>query len=104
MMTPKTAEEAGTELLETIKSCDALKSLTLIQQFKEMMHNQVVGGDYVVWISEPANLTRVHQALADNLQVPPRLLAIRRVSRTRTQKALILITAMEIALKRIYQK
>lgn len=61
-----------------------------------------VGADYVTWISEPANLTRVHKALAEDLSVPPRAMAIKRVLMSRPQRASLLVQAMEIAIKRVH--
>jgi hypothetical protein len=65
------------------------------------MKDVTVGADYVVWITEPANLTRLHKALAEDMNIPPRALAIKRVSMSRTQKAVLLIQAMEIAVRRL---
>lgn len=97
------AGEFGETLLETIKSKDALKSMTTIQQFRDSMKDATVGGDYVTWISEPVNLTRVHQALAEDLGVPPRAMAIKRVLMSRTQRAVLLVQAMELAVKRVHK-
>ena len=97
------ASEFGEAMLLTINSKDALKSITQIQQFKENMRDPAVGADYVVWISEPVNLTRVHKALADDLNVPPRAMMIKRVLMSRTQRAVLLIQAMEIAIRRVHQ-
>jgi len=98
-----TAGEFGELLLETIKSKDVQKSITQVQQFRESMRNTTVGADYVSWISEPVNLTRVHKALAEDLGVPPRAMAIKRVLMSRTQKAVLLTQAMEIAIKRVHK-
>lgn len=92
----------GSTLLESIKSKDAQQALTQVQQFKENMRNTTVGADYVMWITEPANLTSVHKALAEDLSVPPRLLAIRRVAMNRTQKAVLLVQAIEMAVKKVH--
>jgi hypothetical protein len=97
-----TANESGELLLETIKSKDALKSYTQVQQFKDKMKDVTVGADYVMWISEPVNLTRVHKALAEDLDVPPRAMVIKRMSLNRTQKAVLLVQAMEGAIKRVH--
>ena len=97
------AIEAGESLLQAIASKDALKSFTLVQQYRENMRDATVGTDYVTWISEPVNLTRVHQALAEDLGVPPRAMAIKRVMMSRTQRAMLLVQAMELAIKRVYQ-
>jgi hypothetical protein len=98
-----TAGETGELLLETIKSKDVQKSMTQVQQFIAFMKDQTVGADYVAWISEPVNLTRVHKALADDLGVPPRAMAIKRMQMTRTRKAYMLVQAMEIAIRRVHQ-
>ena len=94
--------DIGTLLLETIKSKDAQQALTQVQLFKEKMRDTTVGADYVMWITEPVNLTSVHKALAEDLSVPPRLLAIRRSVMNRTQKAVLLVQAVELALKRVH--
>jgi hypothetical protein len=98
-----TASETGELLLETIKSKDVQGSITKIAQFKEGMRDVTVGADFVTWISEPVNLTRVHKALAEDLGVPPRAMAIKRVQMSRTQKAVLLIQAMELAVKRVHK-
>lgn len=92
----------GLLLLESIKSKDAQQALTQVQQFRDNMKNVAVGADYVMWITEPVNLTSVHKALAEDLNVPPRLLAIRRSSMNRTQKAVLLMQAIELAVKRVH--
>jgi len=103
MTTMDTASEFGKALLETINSKDALKSYTQVQQFREKMKDATVGTDFVVWISEPANLTKVHKALAEDLGVPPRAMAIKRVLMSRTQKAVLLVQAMEMAIKKVHK-
>lgn len=97
------AIEFGNELMETIKSKDVQKTFTKVQQFRENMRNVAVGADYVTWISEPANLTLVHKALADDLGVPPRVLAIKRVLMSRTQRAVLLMQAIELGIKKVHR-
>ena len=92
----------GLPLLESINSKDAQQALTQVQQFRDNMKNMTVGADYVMWITEPVNLTSVHKALAEDLNVPPRLLAIRRSIMNRTQKAVLLVQAIELAVKRVH--
>lgn len=92
----------GSTLLEAIKSKDARRALTTVQQFNEGMRNITAGVDYVLWITEPANLTSVHKALAEDLNVPPRILAIKRGAMNRTQKAVMLLQAIEKAIKRVH--
>jgi hypothetical protein len=97
------AGEFGELLLETIKSKDVQMTITQVQQFRENMRDATVGSDYVFWVSEPANLTRLHKALAEDLSVPPRAMAIKRVLMSRSQRASRLVHAMEIAIKRVYK-
>lgn len=98
-----TATESGELLLETITRKDAQESITKVQQFRDGMKDTTVGADYVAWITEPVNLTRIHKALAEDLGVPPRVLAIRRVLMSRTQKAVLLVQAMEMAIKKVHK-
>ena len=97
------ASDFGEELLLIIKSKDVQQSVSKIQQYIELMKDVTVGTDYVMWISEPVNLTRVHKALADDLGVPPRAMAIKRVLMSRTQRAMLLMQAMEIAVKKVHK-
>jgi hypothetical protein len=97
------ASDFGKELLETIKSKDAQNSISKVQQFREYMRDTTVGVDFVTWITEPANLTLVHKALAEDLGVPPRVLAIKRVLMSRTQKAVLLVQAIELGIKKVHK-
>lgn len=97
-----TAINSGQLLLETIKSKDVQAAYAKVQQFRESMKDATVGTDYVLWISEPANLTLVHKALAEDLNVPPKLLAIRRVPMSRTRRADLLMQAVELGIKRVH--
>jgi hypothetical protein len=97
-----TASEAGQQLLDAIRQKDARGTYDKVQQYKENMKNITVGSDFVMWISEPANLTKVHQALATDLGVPPRAMAIKRIVMNRTQRALLLLQAMENGIKRTH--
>ncbi len=102
-MTIDSASVFGEEMLLIINSKDAQKSIEKIRQFKENMKDTTVGVDYVIWISEPVNLTRVQRALAEDLDVPPRAMMIKRVLMSRTQRSVLLIQAMEIAVRRVHQ-
>jgi hypothetical protein len=97
-----TAANFGEALLETIHSKDAQKSVSVVQQYRQSMMDPTVGGDYVTWITEPANLTRVHKAVAEDLNVPPRAMAIKRMLMSRPQRANLLMQAVELAIKRVH--
>jgi hypothetical protein len=92
----------GIELVDAIKSRNAVLALSKIQEFQQMMKSVDVGAAHVLWISEPVNLTAVHKALVDELSIPQRLLAIKRMKFTRTQRAIMLMQAMENAVKRVH--
>ena len=93
----------GTPLIEAINSKDAQRFMTEIQQFKANMRDVTVGADYVTWITEPVNLTVVQKAIAEDLGVPPRAMAIKRLLMSRPQKASLLVQAMELAVKRVHK-
>jgi hypothetical protein len=97
------AAEFGQCLVDECLKQDVSTVLLKVQQYKERMRDPSVGADYVTWITEPVNLTLVHKALIDKLSVPPRLLAIRRASMSRTTKAVLLMTAIELAIKKVHQ-
>ena len=97
-----TNSDIGNALLDAIKSKDVQTAYTQVQQFRDKMRDVTVGADYVLWITEPANLTLVHKALADDLQVPPKLLAIKRIAMSRTQKAVLLLQAIEMGIKKVH--
>jgi hypothetical protein len=96
------ASELGADLLNAIMSKDAPKSLTIVTKYKESMKDPIVGAEFVRWISEPVNLTSVHRALANDLGIPPRLLAIKKMPMTRVQRSVLLVHAMELAIKRTH--
>lgn len=94
--------DIGSALLASISSKNAQESITQVQQFKENMRDITVGADHVLWITEPANLTKVHKALAEDLDVPSRLLTIRRIQMNRTQRAVLLVQCIEMAIKKVH--
>lgn len=97
-----TVSETGDLLIEAIMSKDVQKTMEFIQQFKEGMKDLQVGAEYVLWITEPPNLMRTHEALVQNLSIVPRSLAIIRRPMSRTTRAVLLLQAMEIAIKRTH--
>ena len=102
-MTSIPVAEFGNLLIDAIKSKDVDATLLLVQQYKDSMKNSSVGAEYVTWISEPANLTAVHKSLIDDLQIHPRLLAIKRVLMSRTQRSVLLVQAIEMAIRKTYK-
>ena len=102
-MATVSATDFGNRLLETIKSKDVQQSILKVQQYRECMRDASVGAEYVLWITEPVNLTSVHKALAEDLGVPPKVLAIKRGVMSRTQKAVFLVQAIEMGIKKVHK-
>lgn len=92
----------GQALVDSLNSKDPPLVLGEICKYRDNMCNAAIGAAYVGWITEPTNLTIVHRLLIDNLNIPPKLLAIRRSHMTRTQKAVLLMQAIEISVKRVH--
>lgn len=98
-----TAKEFGESLIESIKCKDVKMSFEKIQQFENFMKDPLVGSEYSTWISEPVNLTNVHKVLIEELEIPPRAMAIKKMLMSRTQRAMLLVKAMGIAVKRVHK-
>lgn len=96
------ASEFGDEFIKTIDSKDPGCALLKIEEFKKNMKDPTIGAEYVAWISEPSNLTKLHNSLIDNLQIPPRLLSIKRAQMPRARKVALLVQAMELAIRRVH--
>lgn len=97
------SENIGDALIIAIASEDAPTALLAIQQFKDNMKNVTIGAAHVMWITEPINLNTVHTALGDHLGIPRKLLAIRRALMNRTQRAVLLMQAVELSVKRVHK-
>lgn len=95
-------DDIGTPLLAAINLKDTVATMVEILKFKANMRNPEIGASFVIWITEPVNLTNIHKALIENLNIPPRLLAIKRSAISRTQKSVLLFQAIENAVKRVH--
>lgn len=98
-----TANEAGENLILVIGSKNFSAVLSCIAEFRAAMSTPLTGADYVIWISTPSNLSRVQNAITDYLGVPQRAMAIKRALMSRTQRASLLMQAIEIAVSRANQ-
>lgn len=92
----------GDGIYDAIKRKDAESTYNEIKKFKEKMRDPEIGIYYVSWILIPANLTTLKELLVSELNISPRSLAIKRTIVSRTQRALLMVQAMEIALRRAY--
>lgn len=91
----------GSGLINIIPTKDGKLILEQIRLFDQGMRTPAVGADYVNWITTPTNLNLIHKLLIDNLNIPPKILSIRRASLNRTQTAVLLVRAIEMAVKRV---
>lgn len=92
----------GESLVDALKTGDPMLSVTELSNYNTSMRDPAVGAQYVAWITEPTNLTTVQSLVVEFLKVPPRLMAIKRAPMSRTQRAVLFIRAIEMAIKRIY--
>lgn len=76
--------------------------LSAISDFDQVTRDSTTGAGYVAWITDPANLTQIHQNLANNFSIPQKLMAIRRGQYSRTRRAALLLLAMSNAVKRTH--
>ena len=97
------ATEAGKSLSESFIAGDPVVALQNIVSYRQGMKDPATGAEFILWVTEPPNLTLLHTALIEHLGIPPKLLAIRRLSLSRTQKAVLLTQAMEIAIKKVHK-
>lgn len=97
-----TASELGNSLLASIQEKNAADVLDKVRQFRDCMKDSSTGASFVVWITDPANLLRVHTALSKELNIPTKLLAIKRMPITRTQRAMLFTQAMELGIKKVH--
>lgn len=97
MTTP--INEFSAKLLGTIKSKDASASLALIQEYKSAISTSA---DYIVWITEPANLTAVQTSITESFGIPQKAMMIKpRKGSSRGLRASFFLQAMENSLKRV---
>jgi len=91
--------DVGETLLAAITSKDVDRSLLLIQEFKQGIGTS---SDYIVWITTPANLTKVQSALTESFGIPQKAMMIKpRPGTSRGLRASFFLQAMENSLKRV---
>ena len=95
--------DPGAALLAAAHSGDPARFIDELVVFRNGVRNPETGSQLVGWVSTPANLTQLHTALAENMGVPHRAMAIRRLNVTRGQKVMMLLQAMEIAVRRTHK-
>jgi hypothetical protein len=91
------------EDLLVIDSADPSSVMNTIVKYGENMRDPAIGAAHVMWITDPANLTKIHTELINKLGIPAKLMSIRRGNYSRTRKAVMLVQAMEFAVKRVHK-
>lgn len=94
--------DLGDKLISAIKNKDPKESLSIIQEYHVNMKGKDDGAEYIAWITDPVNLSLVHKLLIDDLQIPPRVLAIKRILMSRPQRAALLVRAIEQSIKKVH--
>jgi hypothetical protein len=89
-------------LFDAINKKSPKETLAALNTFEAGMKNPDTGAKFVEWITTPQNISDLQTALVSNLDIPPRLLAIRRKPMTRNQRAMILFKTLENAISRVY--
>lgn len=91
--------EAVTKLLfEAIEAKDKVKTLGLVLQLKEQVRSDPVA---VKWIADPTNLKKIHDALVEHLDVPPKAMMIKHRIPHRQRRALLFVEGIENGVRRI---
>jgi 2-phospho-L-lactate guanylyltransferase (CobY/MobA/RfbA family) len=87
-----------TMLFDTIEAKDINKTLMLVVHLKEKIKSDAVA---VKWLSEPANLKRLHDALIEHLDIPQKVMLIKGRFPHRQQRALLFIEAIEGGIRKV---
>lgn len=95
--------ELGNQLLNTIETATPQGALTAITEFKAKMAEPQTGPLLVGWVSVPNNVMALHTCLTQFQGVPPKLMSIRRGNMTRARRSILMVQAMELALKKVHR-
>lgn len=87
------------DLISAIKLKDTNRAIAISKQIKELITKNDL--NLVNAVVDPAGITAMHAALTEHLQVPHRLLLMKRKAMTRTTKAYMFMSIIENALTRI---
>lgn len=87
------------DLISAIKLKDTNLALSIANNIKVAIEAGDVGA--INSIVDPANITEVHSSLIEYLQVPQRLLIMKRRAMTKTTKAYIFTTIIINAITRV---
>ena len=100
--TTATTFEQAAGLLAAAQTGNPGLFLDKLMQYREGICTPDTGAALVAWVSTPANLTQLHAALTERMGIPQRALAIKRRNVTRGQQVMMLLQAMETAVRRAH--
>jgi hypothetical protein len=86
-------------LLENaIEDGDAERTLMLVGELKKSL---ATTPEAVRWVTEPNNLTALHDMLVEHLDVPQKVMRVKERSENRARRAHMFVEAMEHGIKRV---
>lgn len=94
--------DMGVHLLNVIETASPEEALVAIGQYKAGMMDPLSGAHLVGWVSIPANLMELQSKMEQFQGVPRKLMSIKRTNATRVRRALLMVQAMELALKKVH--
>lgn len=85
-------------MVSMLKKGNAVNALSFAKDFHEKVIEDV---NYAVWITEPANLKTVHEAIIDNYPINPKLLMLKNRIGNRHRRGHMVMLAIVNALTRV---
>lgn|SRR5574337_1159900 len=73
---------------------------TMLEDYTLTVSDKDSGAKAIEWITIPENLTKIHNKLMSEFNIPQKALLIRRGKYTRGLRAILLLKAMKVALER----
>ena len=92
-------EDVAQRLFDAIDSADikAVRTIVDDELYPMVMHER----DAVNWMAQPANLTKLHKALMEKLDIPQKLLMLRNRIPGTHRRSVMFVKAISNALKRV---
>ena len=101
-MTAMTGEELKTVFIEQLDSAMQAGDIVAVETALNSIIEQIGHSpEYMKWVTEPVNITKLHQDLIDKYGVPPRAMMLRHRVTNRHQRAVMFLKAMLNGVKRI---
>lgn len=92
-------EEVTGRLFEAVEAKDVKSARSIVDN--ELGQLVINDRDTINWIAQPVNLTKLHNALMENLQIPRKMLMLRNRVPSTHRRSLMFVKAISNALKRL---